>query len=211
MGSAETRQPVEAGPRRRSWPVAWRRGAAVLALCAGAAASAFVGGFLVFADQVTSAQPPSNPRADAIVALTGGPRRIDDALALLGRGSARRLLISGVHENTSAAALAGGRPEHSELFECCIDIGRQALDTRGNAAETGEWARRRGYDSLIVVTSAFHMPRSLAEIQRVLPDVDLVPFPVQDDERRLQGWLTEWRSFKLLFVEYVKYIAARLI
>lgn len=211
MESADTREPVKAGPARRGWPVAWRRGAAVLGFSALAAASALVGGFLVFADQVTTVQPPRNPRADGIVALTGGPRRIDDALALLGRGSAQRLLISGVHENTSAAALAGGRPEHSELFKCCIDIGYQALDTRGNAAETGEWARQRGYDSLIIVTSAFHMPRSLAEIQRALPDVDLVPFPVQDEERQLQGWLTEWRSFKLLFIEYVKYIAARLI
>jgi len=184
---------------------------AALGLGAMATASAFIGGFLVFADQVTSAVPPPNPRADGIVALTGGPRRIDDAVALLGRGSAERLLISGVHETTSAAALAGGRPELAALYQCCIDIGYQALDTRGNALETEEWARRRGYDSLIVVTSAFHMPRSLAEMQRALPEVHLVPYPVQDDAKQLRRWPTEWRAFRLLFTEYVKYLAARLI
>lgn len=210
MGTAERRYHRKPARSRRGWRAA-RRAAAVLGFCAGAALSAFAGGFLVFADQVTSAQPPPNPRADGIVALTGGPRRIDDAVALLGRGSAQRLLISGVHETTSAAALAGRRPEHADLFRCCIDIGRRALDTRGNAAETSEWARQRGYNSLIVVTSAFHMPRSLTEIQRALPHVDLVPYPVQDEDSLLQSWPTQWRAFKLLFTEYVKYVAARLI
>jgi uncharacterized SAM-binding protein YcdF (DUF218 family) len=214
MDGAETRRPAEAGrggPGQHGWRATWRRGATMLGISAAIAASAFVGGFLVFADQVTRAQPPSDPHADGIVALTGGPRRIDDAVALLGRGSAERLLISGVHQSTSAATLAGGRPHHARLFQCCIDIGYQALDTRGNAAETGAWARRRGYDSLIIVTSAFHMPRSLAEIQRALPEVELVPYPVQDEDGQLRSWPTQWRTFRLLFTEYVKYVAARLV
>lgn len=211
MHSSDTRHRIEprrAGRRRRRAP---HRVMAALGLAILIVASAFVGGFLVFADQVTSAVPPANPRADGIVALTGGPRRIDDALTLLGRGSAERLLISGVNENTSAAALADGRPELMQLFRCCIDMGYQALDTRGNAAETSEWARQRGYGSLIVVTSAFHMPRSLTEMRRTLPDVDLVPYPVPDDDKKLRRWPTEWRAFKLLFTEYLKYLAARLI
>ena len=43
--------------------------------------------------------------------------------------------------------------------------------TRGNAAETAEWARAHQVRSLIVVTSAYHMPRALAELGRDLPDV----------------------------------------
>lgn len=211
MGRIETRYAAKPARHRGGWQKAWRRTAAGIGFIAGAAVSAFLGGFLVFADQVISAQPPSDPRADGIVALTGGPRRIDDAVALLHRGSAERLLISGVHENTSAAALAEGRPEHADLFRCCIDLGHQALDTRGNAIETGEWARRRGYDSLIIVTSSFHMPRSLAEIQRALPEVRLVPYPVHEEDRQLDSWPTQWGAFKLLFTEYVKYVAARLI
>jgi uncharacterized SAM-binding protein YcdF (DUF218 family) len=211
IDSAEGRHRVRGRRARRSRGGAWHRGLVVLGLAALVAGSGFVGGFLVFADQVTSAVPPANPRADGIVALTGGPRRIDDAVALLGRGSAQRLLISGVHETTSAAALADGRPELMPLFRCCIDMGYEALDTRGNAAETGQWARSRGYGSLIVVTSAFHMPRSLAEMQRALPDVDLVPYPVQDSGKQLRRWPTDRRAFRLLFTEYVKYLAARLV
>lgn len=182
----------------------------ISALLVVVAVSAFAGGFLVFADQVASARIPARPRADGIVALTGGPHRIEDAAQLLGRGSASRLLISGVNERTTGGALAERSPQLARLMNCCIDLGREALDTRGNAEETGDWARRRGYDSLIVVTSAYHMPRSLAEIARELPDVRLVPYPVNPEGRDYAGWQRDPEVFTLLLVEYTKYLLARL-
>lgn len=171
--------------------------------------SAFAGGFLVFADHVANARAPHRPHADGIVALTGGADRIEDAAALLGKGSASRLLISGVHESTTGGALAERSPQLARLMGCCVDLGREALDTRGNAEETGDWARRRGYDSLIVVTSAYHMPRSLSEIARELPDVKLVPYPVNPDGRDYAGWQRDPDLFRLLLVEYTKYILSR--
>lgn len=170
--------------------------------------SAFAGGFLVFADHVARASAPDEPRADGIVALTGGEQRIEDAAELLQHGSGRRLLISGVNESTSADALAERSPELADALECCVDIGREARDTRGNAEETRDWARQRGYDSLIVVTSAYHMPRSLAEIGRELPGVELVPYPVNADGRDYAGWQSDPELFRLLLVEYSKYIVA---
>jgi uncharacterized SAM-binding protein YcdF (DUF218 family) len=172
--------------------------------------SAFAGGFLVFADHVATARAPERPRADAVVALTGGPQRIEDAAALLGRGSGSRLLISGVNENTSGGAIAERSPQLARMMGCCIDLGREALDTRGNAQETGDWARRKGYDSLIVVTSAYHMPRSLAEIAKELPDVKLVPYPVNPEGRDYSGWRRDPDLFRLLLVEYAKYLVARI-
>ncbi len=143
------------------------------------------------------------------MALTGGEQRIEDAAALLTHGSARRLLISGVDESTPADDLAERSPELADALECCVDIGREAQDTRGNAKETRDWAVRQGYDSLIVVTSAYHMPRSLAEIRRELPDVELVPYPVNPDNRDYADWQSDPELFKLLLVEYTKYIVAR--
>ena len=174
------------------------------------AVSAFVGGFFVFADQVATADSPSAPRADGIVALTGDVGRITKAIDLLSSESATRLLISGVDETTSLETLRGAYPANAELFGCCIDIGRDAHDTRGNARETRDWARARGYRSLIVVTSAYHMPRSLSEISRQLPGVDLVPVPVQPANRDLDGWMRDGSTFRLLLVEYIKYIVSRL-
>lgn len=184
----------------------WRR---FLALCVLVGLFAFGTGFLVFADRVARTSAPAHPHADGIVALTGGEQRIEDAAALLTHGSARRLLISGVDESTSADALAERSRELARALECCVDIGREAQDTRGNAEETRDWAVRRGYDSLIVVTSAYHMPRSLAEIRRELPDVELVPYPVNPDNRDYADWQSDPELFKLLLVEYTKYIVAR--
>ena len=180
------------------------------ALLAAIALSAFAGGFVVFAERVANAHVPHRPRADGIVALTGGADRIEDAAALLGSGSASRLLISGVHERTTGGALAERSPQLARLMACCVDLGRDALDTRGNAREAGEWVRRKGYDSLIVVTSAYHMPRSLAEIARELPGVKLVPYPVNPEGRDYSGWQGDPDLFRLLLVEYTKYILARL-
>ena len=59
-----------------------------------------------------------------------------------------------------------------------MTIGRDALTTHGNARETAAWVRTRPIHSLIVVTAFYHMPRALAELRRVLPDVTLYPDPV---------------------------------
>ena len=174
------------------------------------ASSAFIGGFFVFADQVATAQPPPSPRADGIVALTGDTGRIGTAIDLLGHDSANRLLISGVDQAISAKTLRNAFPASTSLFGCCIDIGRAARDTRGNAMETRDWARARGYRSLIVVTSAYHMPRSLAELSRALPEIELVAVPVQPVHRDLGAWMSDGSTFRLLLTEYVKYIVSRL-
>ena len=66
---------------------------------------AFGLGFVVFAEAVAR-QPTGDPgRADAIVALTGGQDRIDEAVRLLVDGHGTRLLISGVNTRTSKDAL----------------------------------------------------------------------------------------------------------
>ena len=198
----------EAGSGLSSRPM--RTALAALAAAGLVAVSAYVGGFLVFADQVANARPPKSPHADGIVALTGGPQRIEDAAALLNRGSAERLLISGVHESTTAGALAGRDPQLARLLNCCVDLGREALDTYGNALETRKWAKALGYDSLIVVTSAYHMPRSLAELGRALPEVELVAYPVNPDGRNYSEWLDDPHLLRLLLIEYTKYVLARL-
>lgn len=172
--------------------------------------SAFIGGFFVFADQVATAEPPSSPRADGIVALTGDTGRIGAAIDLLDRNAANRLLISGVDQATSAKTLRNAYPASSRLFGCCIDIGHAAFDTRGNAKETRDWVQSRGFRSLIVVTSAYHMPRSLSELSRVLPEVELVPVPVQPAHRNFKAWMSSGPIFRLLLIEYVKYIVSRL-
>src|SRR5207248_879660 len=146
---------------------------------------------------------------DGIVALTGGASRIADGIELLAAGRGRRLLISGANRATNWHEISKLNPEFERWVKCCVDLDR-SLNTLGNAIETRRWAQSRGFRSLIVVTSNYHMPRALAEIANQLPGVMLLPFPVVTDRQRTERWWASGASARLLLSEYVKYIFAKL-
>lgn len=174
-------------------------------MLAGGAALAC--GFLVFVGMLDREEARDVPHAQGAVALTGGVDRISDAVDLVANGHADQLLISGVNQTTSRAQLARRNPRFRPLYNCCIELGYDALNTMGNAAETQRWARAHHVtESLIVVTSNYHMPRALLEIGRALPGVKLVPYNVVTS-RAQQLW-TDPSMARVVAVEYLKFVAA---
>jgi uncharacterized SAM-binding protein YcdF (DUF218 family) len=165
----------------------------------------FVAGFGWFLWSVPNEEAAIDGRADGIVVLTGGASRTTDGMELLAAGKGKRLLISGAHRTTNQAELTRLLPEHEKIIACCVDVDRAALNTVGNATGTRQWVKERGFHSLIVVTSNYHMPRAMAELSNQLPGVDLIPFPVITPKSA--GW-TQAASARLLVSEYVKYIVA---
>jgi uncharacterized SAM-binding protein YcdF (DUF218 family) len=147
--------------------------------------------------------------ADGIVVLTGGASRITDAIELLAAGRGQRLLISGANRATTSSEISRLNPDYGGIVDCCVDFDR-SLNTLGNAIETRHWAQSRGFRSLIVVTSSYHMPRAIAEIAHQLPDVALLPFPVITDKLHAEPWWTHGPTMKLMLSEYLKYMAARM-
>ncbi|APG85632.1 hypothetical protein SAMCFNEI73_Ch3027 [Sinorhizobium americanum] len=170
----------------------------------------FVAGFLHFADTVASLQPPATPKADAIVVLTGGFQRIDQAVELLKSGAGNRLLISGVNPATTESQIRRNTQSSADLFKCCVDIGHEAVDTIGNATEAGQWILDRGYRSVLVVTNNYHMPRSLLELRRVRPDTQFIAYPVVNSDLKTSNWLRNPLFIKAILLEYAKYSVASL-
>ena len=167
-------------------------------------------GLLRFAGNVSAlSRPPAiPPKADGIVVLTGGADRIADAVTLLVNSRGKRLLISGVNRSTTRRDIRRSIGATPELFRCCIDLGYSALNTFGNAVETGEWADRNGFKSLIVVTSGYHMPRTLMELSRAMPQIELIPHPVSGDALDFERWWSDRRTVTLMAKEYAKYVLA---
>lgn len=168
---------------------------------------AFVGGFFVFVHTLTSYEAKPDVQADAIVTLTGGSQRIDDALQLLAQGRGRRMLISGVNEHTTREELSRLNPGQGELFACCIDLDYGARNTIGNAIQTRRWARNNGFQTLVIVTSNYHMPRTLVELEHVMPQIERIPYAVSNNGEAGMWW-RNGTTFRIVASEYVKFIAA---
>jgi uncharacterized SAM-binding protein YcdF (DUF218 family) len=176
----------------------------VLAIAFMAAAIGFVG----FLSQLRGAETKPSRIADGIVVLTGGSSRVSDAMELLADGYGKRLLISGVHPTSAASDISRSLTDNQSLMNCCVDLDRSAVNTRSNAAETRRWVHERGFKSLIVVTSNYHMPRAIVELSHAMPDIALIPFAVVGDKWRDEPWWTNGATVRLLLSEYVKYVAA---
>ena len=168
---------------------------------------AFLAGFGIFLASLDRLEHSPPAPTDGIVALTGGSQRIGDAIDLLAQGFARRLLITGVNERTSRDEIARLKPEKRQLVDCCVDLDYRARNTIGNAHEISHWAQRNNFRSLIVVTSNYHMPRTLAELDHASPEIRKVPFPVVTETVDADAWWHRGATMRLLVSEYAKYLA----
>ena len=175
---------------------------------AALSAAALTFGFVLFAISVMRDRPETTQTADGIVVLTGGETRIQAGAKLLSEGRGKRLLISGVNRHVGREEVKRIVGLKTELYTCCVDLGYEARDTVGNADETRTWAHTNGYSRLIVVTSSYHMPRSLAELALAMPDTKLIPFTVTPKSFPDTGWWLHVATTRLLLSEYLKYLPA---
>jgi uncharacterized SAM-binding protein YcdF (DUF218 family) len=165
---------------------------------------AFLAGFIAFAAWVQRPAPLEGLRADGIVVLTGGEDRVVEGARLLEEGRGRRLLVSGANRVASPEDIKRMSGLPSQRFKCCVDVGYAAHDTAGNAKETKAWAATWRFSTLIIVTSYYHMPRSLAELGRAMPEVALLPYPV--GLRKTGRWWKSPKVARLVFTEYLKFL-----
>lgn len=167
----------------------------------------FGAGFYIFVRNLEAyRQAGDPPRAQGIVALTGGSQRVADAIELLSRGFADRLLISGVNEHTTRSQIARLNPGQRDWLDCCVDLDHRARNTIGNAIETRRWVVERGFDAIIVVTSNYHMPRTMLELDNAMPEVAKYPHAVSPTDMDVSLWWRDAATFRLVGQEYLKFL-----
>ncbi|MCJ2013714.1 YdcF family protein [Methylobacterium sp. J-076] len=202
---APTTQGPGAGPGHAGRDRALRCGA----VAAGLGVVALVGGFLTFVGTVARQERIPEGRTDGIVALTGGAQRIGDAIDLLAAGYGRRLLITGVNERTSREEIARLNPTQRDLIACCVDLDYRARNTIGNAIETRRWMRTHHFSTVAVVTSNYHMPRTLIELDHALQESErIVPHPVVTEGFDADAWWRNPPAARLLASEYLKFLVS---
>jgi uncharacterized SAM-binding protein YcdF (DUF218 family) len=159
---------------------------------------AWILGFAWFA--ILLPQPLGDQQTDAVVVPTGGPLRIDRGLEALRNKWAERMLISGVDRDVRPAELSARFPGSVALFDCCVDLGFRAYDTRSNGLETARWAEQRKVKSVRLVTTDWHMRRAEYELHRALPD-DIAIYP--DAVASKPSLMTLWREYNKLVLRVV--------
>ena len=173
-----------------------------------AVAMLWLGGLVWYASLIPRPGAPSPVKTEAIVVLTGGSDRMAEGLRLLEGGFARKLFVSGVYHRVEVKELLRVAKKNPGELECCIELGYTADNTAGNARETAAWMDTEGFRSLRLVTASYHMPRSLVEFHRAMPEIEIIVHPVFPEGFKRDAWWLWPGSTTLIISEFGKYLMA---
>lgn len=157
-------------------------------------------GFLLFLARLPGPYSADTIKADAIVVLTGGPKRLEVGLNLMTGKHAQKMMVSGVHKDVRIRELIALTGADQALFNCCITLDRAAQNTLENAAETAKWVSKNAFNSIILVTADYHIQRSVVLFRKSMPQITVIPFPVKTH-----------MSILKIAKEYNKYLATLIL
>ena len=178
-------------------------------LCAifiGSICMAWAVGFILFSSIINKYSVDEYTKTDAVVVLTGGRNRIAESIRLLNNNLADKLFISGVSKNVSIKDIESKAKIHIDNPDK-VELGYKARDTIGNAAEVKEWIENNNITSVRLVTSNYHLPRSMVELNALNIPLEILPHPVYSANIS-KNWLKSWGTFKFVAAEYNKFLFA---
>lgn len=168
----------------------------------------FIIGFFHFIDNIPRNINDVTTKTDAVIVLTGGKYRIQLGYRLLREGFGKKLFISGVHDGVRMSEIDPRFAKKTKLLQCCVVLGYEARSTKENALEVKDWVEKQNYMSFRLVTTDYHMPRSLVEVRNQLPNHKIIPHPVLKDRRKYERWWQNYQFSFFLFKEYLRYIGS---
>lgn len=171
---------------------------------------AWAAGFIIFTGTICSMTEPKLPsHTDAAIVLTGGTNRINKGIDLLATGATDNLLVSGVHRDVKINEILALWSKEKKAPPCCITLGREAGNTIGNAQEAKKWLDHIDAKTVTLITANYHMPRALLEFHHELPDLKVIPYPVQPedfDPKMKIFWKTDFLEYHKLLITLFRII-----
>lgn len=151
---------------------------------------------------------PSGTPADAILVLTGGENRIAEGYRAWRDGKGSVLLIIGAGRDATLDLILPGKPVLSADELRRIHVEGWSKNTLENAVSAKALVTGRGYRSVILVTSDYHLARAHLALRWALPEeVTIAVLPVRSEWKGGSAW---WRVPRLFLVEGLKYWGHRL-
>lgn len=185
------------------------RGCVRLLILLGSLGTLWFLGFMLYVALIPMQVAEPERKTDAIIVLTGGSLRIDEAMRLHQAGLAPRVFVSGVGKGVTLQELLASQAPSQPVWQFSggeVELGRQAANTAGNAEESAAWVAANGFRSVRLVTADYHIPRSLREFHTLMPGVEVIPHPVFPEYIRTSQWWRNPGTAGLLFVEYHKFL-----
>lgn len=177
----------------------------------------WAGGLFWFKMSIADKKIVIDRQTDAIIVLTGGSNRLKEGVDLLINNFAGRLFISGVgkgvtfsdlFQNLGFSKKDGDYLAQVEELKSRIEYGYEARNTKGNAKEVVEWVKNKNYRSIRLVTSNYHMVRSVMEIRSLMPELEIIEHTIISENVKLDDWLSFKGSRNLIINEYNKLLMA---
>ncbi len=161
---------------------------------------------------------PEMGSVDLIAVLTGGQGRLREAVQLLLNKRGKELFISGTGSPniTAQDILAANGLRHYPAWVLeHIRLDPASQTTRDNVRQVRALISERAVRSVLLVTSNYHMPRTLRLFRQELAsapalEVDLRPYPVESPNFAPAHWFKSFAGWQILLSEYFKTLPLRL-
>lgn len=111
-------------------------------------------------------------QCDNVVVLTGGKNRINHALQAIQTNQPKNIFISGVYVKTRLNDILG-RDENKKSVN--FILGKNARNTFENAEEIDSWAGANNVEKIILITSDYHMRRSILVLNHKNENIKIIP------------------------------------
>ena len=164
-------------------------------------------GFVFFLNNIEYNQVNFDNQTDGIAVLTGGKGRINLGLELFNKSKNLRLIISGVDKKVSDKSIIPN--DLKNKFNITID--KDSESTYQNAKIINKWTSKYKLQNITIITSYYHMPRSMMLMQSLMPTINFYAYPVEKKISNKTSFRENLLYYFFLTEEYIKYLVSHFI